>query len=106
MMQPFWETLYDNGADVVMSGHDHNYQRYGLLAPDGSADPLHGIRQFVVGTGGKNHYKIKNPQPTLEKYNDNTSGVLKLTLKADTYDWKFIPIEGGKFHDSGNDRCH
>jgi hypothetical protein len=106
MMQPIWETLYANGVDVVMSGHDHNYQRYALLAPDGSPDPLHGIRQFVVGTGGKNHYKIKNPPPTLQKYNDNTSGVLKLTLKSDSYEWDFIPIEGGKFQDPGRDKCH
>jgi hypothetical protein len=106
MMLPAWQALYDAGAEVVLSGHDHNYQRYAPQTPDGRADPARGIRQFVVGTGGKSHYEIEKPKGRLEVYDDNAPGVLKLTLRADSYEWEFISVEGASFNDSDSDVCH
>ncbi|MDI3341718.1 MAG: metallophosphoesterase [Sphaerobacter sp.] len=105
-MQAIWEALYDAGADVVLTGHDHNYQRFAPLNARGEVDPEQGIRQFVVGTGGKNLYQIDEPLATTEVYNDDTFGVLRLTLHERSYDWEFIPVAGGTFSDSGSAECH
>jgi hypothetical protein len=105
--QPFWELLYADGAEVVMAGHDHNYQRYAPMTPGGRRDDAFGIRQFVVGTGGKNHYAVDPPPVSnREVANDTTYGVLRLTLRADGYDWAFVPSVGGTFTDSGSGNCH
>jgi hypothetical protein len=101
-----YEVLYAAGADVVLSGDYHNYQRFEPQDPDGRADSERGIRQFVVGTGGKNHYAIESPVENLEVYNDNTFGVLKLSLKEGAYEWEFVPVEGETFTDSGSAQCH
>jgi hypothetical protein len=105
--QPFWELLYADGAEVVMAGHDHNYQRYAPMTPRGFRDDAFGIRQFVVGTGGKNHYAV-DPAPVAnrEVANDKTYGVLRLTLRAGGYDWAFVPSVGGTFTDAGSGTCH
>jgi len=105
-VKPLWEALYAGRADVVLSGHDHNYQRFAPQNPGGWADPDQGIREFVVGTGGKSYYEIESPIKNSEVYNDDTHGVLKLTLRSDSYDWKFIPVLGKTFTDSGSGRCH
>ena len=105
-MQPIWKSLYDAGADVVLNGHDHNYQRFAPQDPSGKADSARGIRQFIVGTGGKSHYEIETPIANSEVHNDDTFGVLKLTLHPTSYDWEFIPVAGQTFTDSGSDRCH
>jgi hypothetical protein len=105
-MEPFWEVLYGAGADVVLSGHEHNYERFAPQDPDGKADPKRGIREFVVGTGGANHYPILDPLPNSEAHNDDTYGVLKLTLNPRSYDWKFVPVAGKTFTDSGTTSCH
>jgi acid phosphatase type 7 len=105
-VKPLWETLYSEGADVVLNGHDHNYQRFSPQDPDGKADPERGIRQFVVGTGGKTLYTIEGPISNTESFNDDTYGVLKLTLRPKDYSWQFLPAQGSSFTDSGNDLCH
>jgi hypothetical protein len=105
-VKPLWEALYEAGADVVLSAHEHNYERFAPQDPDGEADPEHGIRQFVVGTGGKSHYAIIDPIANSEIHNDDTYGVLKLTLRPKGYDWRFVPVEGARFTDSGSARCH
>jgi hypothetical protein len=105
-MKPFWEALYSAGADVVLNGHDHNYQRFAPQDPEGRADPKDGIRQFVVGTGGRSHYEILDPIANTEVYNADTYGVLKLTLHPKSYEWRFLPAAGGEFTDSGEDQCH
>jgi acid phosphatase type 7 len=105
--QPFWDLLYADGAEVAMAGHDHNYQRYAPLTPEGSRDDLHGIRQFIVGTGGNNHYSVDSSAvPNREVADDTTFGVLKLTLRSDGYDWAFVPAAGGSFTDAGSGVCH
>jgi hypothetical protein len=101
-----YEVLYAAGVDVVLSGDYHNYQRFEPQDPEGNADYERGIRQFVVGTGGKNHYAIGSPIENLKVYNDNTYGVLKLTLKEGGYEWRFVPVEGESFTDSGRARCN
>ncbi len=103
---PLWEILYEAGADVVLSAHDHNYQRFAPQDPDGTADPERGIRQFVVGTGGDELYEISDPIANSEVYNDETRGVLRITLDPNGYEWRFIPVEGEDFTDSGSAECH
>ncbi len=104
-LQPIWQALYDYGADVVLSGHEHNYERFALQDPSGVADPR-GIREFVTGTGGRSHYGFAStPVANSEVRNSTTYGVLKLTLHAASYDWQFIPVAGGTFTDSGAGTC-
>ena len=102
----FWQALYDFNAELVLNGHDHDYERFAPQDPNGNADPKRGIREFVVGTGGKNHREFGIRKSNSEVTNNNTFGVLKLTLKAAGYDWKFIPEAGKTFTDSGSGNCH
>jgi acid phosphatase type 7 len=104
-MKPFWKALYDAKATIVLGGHDHDYERFAPQNPDGVADPAHGIREFVIGTGGKNHRPFFAPKPNSEVRDATAFGVLKLTLKPNGYDWEFIPEEGKSFRDSGSDVC-
>jgi acid phosphatase type 7 len=101
----FWRDLYAAGADVVLNGHDHDYERFVPQDPNGAADP-NGIREFVVGTGGASHSSFSTPVANSEIRNDTTYGVLKLTLHPGGYDWRFIPVEGASFTDSGSASCH
>jgi hypothetical protein len=100
----FWRQLYAAGADVVLNGHDHVYERFGLQDPDGRPDPTRGIREFVVGTGGAFLYqfpiKAANSEVQLRAF-----GLLKLTLNSDSYDYQFIEV-GGFTRDSGSAQCH
>jgi hypothetical protein len=104
--QPLWQALYDFDADVIISGHDHNYQRFAPQTPTGAADAVRGIRQFIAGMGGRSHYNFGTPIANTEAYNTDTFGVLKLTLYAGGYDWQFVPIAGKTFTDSGSGTCH
>jgi calcineurin-like phosphoesterase family protein len=104
--QPLWETLYEYGAEIVIAGHDHTYERFAPQTPDGKADPARGIRQFVVGTGGKSHYGFGRPLPNSEARDNTSYGVLKLTLNRGSYSWAFIPSAGQSFTDSGSGTCH
>ena len=101
-----WQALYEQGAEIVLSGHDHNYQRDVTQDPDGILDREGGIRQFVVGTGGKNHYPLATPPDTVEASNDDTFGILQLSLHPTSYDWQFIPVGGGNYTDMGSGTCH
>ena len=108
-MTPTWDALYAAGADVVISAHDHDYERFAPQDPQGNPDPERGIREFVVGTGGRALYKIVDPPiKNTEAYDDKTHGVLKLTLHPSSYDWQFVPVAGeGDFTDSGTgEPCH
>jgi calcineurin-like phosphoesterase family protein len=104
-VRPLWQALYDAHADVIVSGHEHNYERFAPQRPDGTADPVNGIRQFVAGTGGASRHPFGPPIANSEKRN-NTHGVLKLTLRPNRYRWEFVPVAGGTFRDSGSGRCH
>jgi chitodextrinase len=99
-----WTDLYNANADLVLVGHDHDYERFAPQGPDGNYDPR-GVREFVVGTGGKNHYPVGAPIANSEVRNGDTFGVLKLTLHPASYDWQFVPEAGGSFTDSGTSTC-
>jgi hypothetical protein len=105
-MAPIWQALYDAGADVVLAGHDHFYERFAPQDPRGVADPERGVRQFTVGTGGASHYAVAQIMANSEVRNGETFGVLKLTLHPTSYDWEFIPVLGKTFTDSGSGACH
>ena len=106
-MRDIYKALYDLGADVVFSGHEHNYERFAPQDADGNLDTARGIRQFVVGTGGAHHYGfVSTPVPHSEVRNSDTYGVIQLTLHSGSYDWKFLPEAGKTFTDSGSQGCH
>lgn len=103
-MKPLWDALYAAGADVILNGHDHIYERFAPQNPSGQADPA-GIRQFTVGTGGGGLTSVVAAQPNSEVRNDSVFGVLKLTLQPGRYDWQFVPIAGSTFTDTGSGSC-
>ena len=105
-MRHLWKVLYDGGVELALSGHDHTYERFAPQDPQGRLDTARGIRQFVVGTGGKALYKFEKIERDSEVRNNQTFGVLKLTLHAHSYDWEFLPAGDGKFTDSGTGTCH
>jgi hypothetical protein len=104
VVKPLWNVLYNHHADVIVSGHDHVYERFARQTP-GGVKSERGIRQFVVGTGGAElggfNYTARNSQVR----NANTYGVLKLRLAASSYGWRFVHVPGKTFTDSGSTRC-
>jgi len=104
-VEPFWQALYAAGADVVVNGHDHDYERFKSQTPAGEVDVEKGIREFVVGTGGTPLGAFGPSEPNSEIRVSVTQGVLKLTLRPQGYDWQFIPTTGS-FSDSGSAPCH
>lgn len=105
-VKALWDALYEANADVVVNGHDHDYERFAPQTPEGAPDSARGIREFVVGTGGKSHRPFREPKPNSEVRDATAFGVLKLTLKSKSYDWQFVPEEGKTFTDSGSGACH
>ena len=105
-MRAAWQLLAAAGADVVLSGHDHDYERFALQDLNGQLDPQHGIRQFVIGTGGAELSPFVIVRANSEVRNNATFGVLQLTLKANGYAWQYLPVAGGTLQDSGSTRCH
>jgi hypothetical protein len=105
-VKPLFQALFDANADVVVNGHDHDYERFAPQDPEGAPDSKRGIREFVAGTGGKNHRPFGEPMPNSELRDATAFGVLKLTLKPNGYDWQFIPEAGKGFTDTGSGKCH
>ncbi len=106
-VKPFWEILYNRDADVILSGHAHSYERFAPQTPGGRKNEARGIREFVVGTGGKPPEGPFNPRPANSQVrNDKTPGVLRLRLRPGSYAWKFVHVAGKTFTDSGTDSCH
>jgi len=104
-MRDLWKVLSDANADVVLSGHDHDYERFAPMDSDGVADTERGMRQFVVGTGGAKLYSFNPPHANSEVRVVDEWGVIKLTLHADSFDWEFINVDR-VVRDSGGGRCH
>ena len=104
-MGDIWAALHEAGAEVVVNGHDHDYERFAPQAPDGSADPA-GIREFVVGTGGAGLRGFGTVRANSLVRSSSAHGVLKLTLRPTSYSWAFVPVAGKTFKDSGSTACH
>jgi len=104
-VQSFWDELYEAGADVIVNGHDHHYERTGKIDAKGYPDKQKGIVEFIVGTGGAGHYYLDDPFPFSEKMIFGEFGVLKLTLESNRYQWQFINVEGVVLDEGSND-CH
>ena len=105
-MRPLFTILYEAGAEIVLSGHNHQYERFAPQTPSGAADAANGIRQFVVGTGGAPLYAFRSPMRNSERRYNGGHGVLKLTLSDRSYQWQFISIAGKSFTDAGTTSCH
>jgi hypothetical protein len=103
--EAFWEALHEAGADVVLVGHDHGYERFAPQAPRGTLDVARGIRQFVVGSGGRSLRPFPTVRPHSEARDRTSLGVLELTLGDGAYAWRFRPAVGS-FTDRGSARCH
>jgi acid phosphatase type 7 len=103
---PLVKALYDFNAEVVVAGHNHQYERFAPMNPSGTLDNARGIRHFVAGTGGAGLYNFGTIRPNSQARNSNTHGVLKLTLHASSYSWKFVPVAGKTYTDSGTTACH
>jgi calcineurin-like phosphoesterase family protein len=104
-MDEAWHVLYQAGADVVLNGHAHDYERFAPQSDKGRPDPSRGIREFVVGTGGGEPDRFGRPAPNSEVRETGITGVLKLTLKPGAYTWEFLGTDGETFRDSGEGRC-
>ena len=104
-MQPIWQALYDYGADLVLEGHDHEFERFGPQTATGALDLARGIRSFVVGTGGKDLRAFSTIRANSELRDNSSFGVLKLTLHAESYDWQFVPVPGAPLADAGTAAC-
>jgi acid phosphatase type 7 len=105
-LKPLWRDLYAAHADLVLAGHEHSYERFAPQNPEGDADPKNGIREIVVGTGGRSHDLLGFATPNSEVRNWDTFGVLKLALSPGGYTWEFIPEAGKDFRDQGSGTCH
>jgi|FLYL01.1.fsa_nt_gi hypothetical protein len=103
---PFWEDLYADGAEIILNGNAHVYERFHPQDPSGNLDP-NGIVEFIVGTGGKSHGSLASPRsPNSAAGSDQDFGVLRLTLRDGGYDWEFVPEGSSTFSDSGSASCH
>jgi acid phosphatase type 7 len=104
--QAFWQVLYEAGADVVLSADAHSYERFAPQSPNGTADPVRGLREFVVGTGGAFFTGPSSVKANSEIRQNSTFGVLALALHAGSYEWRFLPEAGKTFTDYGTGVCH
>jgi 3',5'-cyclic AMP phosphodiesterase CpdA len=106
-MRDIFQALEEAGADLIITGHDHTYERFAPQTAQGSADSVRGIREFIVGTGGGFSTPFRTEvQPNSEVRKTDVFGVLKLTLRTEGYAWEFVPIEGQTFRDAGEGKCH
>jgi hypothetical protein len=103
--QPLWAILYDAKAELVVTGHEHNYERFAPMNKSGTTVST-GLQEIVAGTGGESHYAFGTILSASRARNATTYGVLKLTLKTGGYDWKFVPVAGQSYTDSGSITCH
>ncbi|MEV4701926.1 metallophosphoesterase [Actinoplanes sp. NPDC049316] len=104
--RPLVQALYDAGVELLLAGHNHVYERFAPQTPAGRRDTARGIREFVAGTGGAALYPFGRTAANSERRNDDTFGVLRLTLRPGSYRWDFLHVSGGSFTDSGTGTCH
>jgi len=106
LLRPIWRLLYRRGVDLVVNAHDHIYERFAPMDPGGHRDPEFGTREFIVGTGGAEHYWIERVRYASQVRDVDTFGVLRLSLGDGGYAWAFEPIDGFSFTDQGSGTCH
>jgi hypothetical protein len=105
--QPLWQDVYDAGVEIVLNGHDHDYERFAPLNASGNVDTVAGVREFVVGTGGASLRTLSSTVVAgSEVRQASTYGVLKLTLGAGAYEWEYVPVAGATWTDRGSGTCH
>ena len=104
-MQAIWDILFDANAELVVTGHEHHYERFAPMNKNGEKVGV-GLQEIVVGTGGANKSGFGEILPASQVRNANTYGVIKLTLSPGKYDWEFVPVEGRTFTDQGSQNCH
>jgi hypothetical protein len=106
-VKPFWHILYNHHADVILHGNTHRYERFARITPSGERSSSRGIRQFIVGTGGApGGTQHGADEPRVQAKKVGAPGVLMLELGSGFYHWKFVPVEGRNYTDSGSARCH
>jgi hypothetical protein len=105
-VEPLWRALHEHGAEVVLAGHEHDYERFAPQTPTGTLDQQRGVRQFVVGTGGRPLRNLGPPHPNTEVRQNTALGVLHMRLRDGSYDWRFVSQPGSAFTDEGSARCH
>jgi hypothetical protein len=106
-VRPLWDALHDGGADLVLNGHAHNYERFPPLDPAGAADPTAGLTEIVAGTGGRSHHPFAPlVDPNSLVRNDDAYGILDVRLGPAGWSWRFVPAAGATFADSGSADCH
>ena len=106
-VRDLWLALQENGVELALVGHEHNYERFAPQDADGRPEPARGIREFVVGTGGHDTlYGFGPPRPNSEVRASGTYGVLEVTLRPRSYEWRFLSASGTTFADAGSDTCH
>lgn len=115
MTDAWWKLLYAHHASLILNGHDHVYSRFAPMNPAGQADPRHGIREFIVGTGGESLDEVIPTTPNLEAWADQYYGAMKLTLPPNGYSWNYESAmkspeapEGtsASYSDTGSGRCN
>jgi acid phosphatase type 7 len=104
-VEDLWQALLDHRVELLLSGHEHLYERTAPLDAEGDVDPENGVRQFVVGTGGGNFYDFAGRIAGSEAAIADTAGVLGVTLRADGYDWEFLPVHPDAPSDGGSAEC-
>ncbi|HEV8178131.1 MAG TPA: Ig-like domain-containing protein, partial [Gemmatimonadales bacterium] len=105
-MRHVFDLLHKAGAELVINGHEHNYQRYAPQTANGVSDPERGVREFIIGTGGKGVGVGGMPFPNREVAYGGGFGVLKLKLYRESYSWEFVSVPGENFSDRGSTSCH
>jgi 3',5'-cyclic AMP phosphodiesterase CpdA len=105
-LAPLWQALYEYGVDVYLAGHDHHYERFAPQRPDGVSDPEHGVREFVVGTGGRSITPFRTILANSEIQDTTSFGVLSMRLGPTGYQWKYLAAAGMPLADSGTGTCH
>lgn len=104
--QALWKALYDFDAELILTGHDHEYERFAPQTATGTPDKVSGIVEFVVGTGGRSHYPFGRIVANSLIRNNTTYGVLRLELLASSWSFTFVPVAGKTFTDTGTGTCH
>src|SRR4051794_17872787 len=104
--KPLYTDLYNAGADVVLNGHAHEYERFAPQNPSGAADSAAGMTEFVIGSGGESHSSFGSIAANSVVHDNTTFGVVQFTLHQGSYSWSFLPVGGSGFTDSGSASCH